>query len=123
MSAYSLNRHGAIMYPTMQRTLVAVAVAGLAFPALACSGEGPHATLVPAFGGHVFDEAVDLADAGDGTFLVAERGGRLQRTSSDGTEVETLLDLRDVVSLAHEEQGLLSVAVDPVFARNRHVWL
>ncbi|MEX0784223.1 MAG: PQQ-dependent sugar dehydrogenase [Dehalococcoidia bacterium] len=79
--------------------------------------------LEPAFGGRTFDSALDLADVGDGTFLVAERGGQLRRVSADGSKMEVVLDLASTVSLEHEEQGLLSVALDPEFAQNRHVWL
>jgi glucose/arabinose dehydrogenase len=88
-----------------------------------CGAQGDLARLEPAFGGRLFDAPLDMADLGDGTFLVAERDGRLLRLSADGSTADAILDLSGAVSLAHEEQGLLSVALDPAFVENGHVWV
>ena len=107
----------------MRPRLAAAAFFLLTFALAGCSGDGPEATLEPALGGHTFDAPLDMAALPDGSFLVVERAGQLLRFGSDGDGAETLLDLSDAVSLAHEEQGLLSVAPDPAFAENGHVWL
>ena len=50
-----------------------------------------------------------------GVVYVVEQGGRIQRLAGD--RVSTLLDIRDRV-LAGGEQGLLSVAFHPAYAKN-----
>jgi glucose/arabinose dehydrogenase len=123
MRWYSPHCFDTITSPTVPvRTFVLCLVLLVAAGASACGDKGDPAALEPAFGGRAFEAALDLADLGDGTFLVAEREGQLLRVSTDGS-TETVLDLSDVVSLAHEEQGLLSVTPDPDFERSRHVWV
>ncbi|MEX0784221.1 MAG: PQQ-dependent sugar dehydrogenase [Dehalococcoidia bacterium] len=99
-------------------------VAGALLCALLLAGcaEGELATLEPAFGGHVFDQPVELIDLGGGRFLVAERAGRLWEVRDDGRSIEQVLDLTSVVSVEHGEHGFLSMALDPEFETNRHLW-
>src|SRR5688572_10026948 len=105
----------------MRRTLALATLTFLTLGLASCSDNGPEATLEPALGGHTFDAPLDMAALPDGSFLVVERAGQLLLFGSDSAE--TVLDLSEAVSLAHEEQGLLSVAPDPAFAENGHVWL
>ena len=56
-----------------------------------------------------------------GTF-VAEQDGVLYEVTSSG-QVAPILDLTDRVLRAGNEQGLLSIALDPGFATNRNVWV
>jgi len=82
-------------------------------------------SLVPAFGGREFERPIELAAYPAGAdasgVLVAEQDGRVYVLHSGGETL--LLDLRPQVSRAGNEEGLLSVAVDPQFALNRWLWL
>ena len=83
-------------------------------------------SLVPAFGGREFERPVELGayPAGPGagnSVFVAEQDGRVY-VLHDGGEA-LLLDLRPQVSRASNEEGLLSVAVDPRFSANNWLWL
>ena len=83
-------------------------------------------SLVTAFGGREFERPVELGaypagpDAGESVF-VAEQDGRVY-VLHEGDE-SLLLDLRPRVSRAGNEEGLLSVALDPQFAANGWLWL
>ena len=82
-------------------------------------------SLAAAFGGREFERPIELAaypagpDAGG--VLVAEQDGRVYVLHEDGEAL--LLDLRPRVSRASDEEGLLSVAVDPRFEANGRLWL
>ncbi len=83
-------------------------------------------TLVPAFGRREFERPVELGayptgpDAGESVF-VAEQDGRVYVLHEGGESL--LLDLRPRVSRAGNEEGLLSVALDPRFESNGWLWL
>ena len=62
-----------------------------------------------------------LAFLPDGRMLVTERPGRLRIVSKDGTLSAPLAGVPEV--LARGQGGLLDVALDPDFARNRLVYL
>ena len=62
-----------------------------------------------------------LAFLPDGRMLVTERPGRLRIVSKDGTLSAPLTGVPEV--LARSQGGLLDVALDPDFARNRLVYL
>ena len=79
--------------------------------------------LRPAFGGRDFLRAVDIVWLPDGRALVAEQGGTITLISPDGGEERTALDLRDAVASGGNEQGLLSLALDPAFADNGYLWI
>jgi glucose/arabinose dehydrogenase len=85
--------------------------------------------LVEAFDGRGFDRPVELgvypAPAGLGPALfVAEQDGRIFLLRGDGEgDDELLLDLDERVTRQGNEEGLLSVAVDPLFAENGHLWV
>lgn len=85
---------------------------------------GSVADVEPAFGGETFDDPVELVAEPGGTFLIAEKPGRVLRLgTSSGSEPEEVLDFTDRVVINHREQGLLSLALDPAFQVNGRVWL
>lgn len=74
----------------------------------------------PAFAGRVFDQPVELvAYPGDDRFLLAQRGGEVLLL--DGNAEQSFLDL--AVRTGGTEEGLLSVALDPQFTSNDHLWV
>ena len=62
------------------------------------------------------------ASGGAAGVFVAEQDGVLYEVASGGA-VTPILDLRDRVLRSGNEEGLLSVALDPGFATNRFVWI
>jgi glucose/arabinose dehydrogenase len=68
-----------------------------------------------------FDGAMSLAFMPDGAMLIAGRTGQL-RVHRDGRLSGPALSLRDRICW-DGERGMLGVAVDPAFARNRHIYL
>ena len=89
--------------------------------------------LVEAFGGLAFGRPVELAvypvgpEPGSSLF-VAEQDGRvvvLRDVLGGGMPggEELLLDISGQVARGGEEEGLLSVAVDPLFTANGHLWV
>ena len=82
--------------------------------------------LVPAFDGREFDRAIEigiypLGPQPGSSFFVAEQGGRVFVLHPGGDEL--LLDIRSQVSRERNEEGLLSVAVDPVFVESGYLWV
>lgn len=65
--------------------------------------------------------AYPSARGGAAGSFVAEQDGTVYEVAADGA-VTTILDLRDRVLRGGNEEGLLSVALDPGFAGNRYVW-
>ena len=86
--------------------------------------------LHPAFGGREFDQPVEIGvypvgpdgRAGPAAF-VADREGRVLLLHPAGREAVEMLDITDRVSMAGNEEGLLSVALDPRFEETGHLWL
>jgi len=66
-------------------------------------------------------EPTDLAFAPDGALLIAERAGRVLVFRAGQLQAAPALTLPDVAGSA--SQGLLAVAVDPQFGKNRFVYL
>ena len=84
-------------------------------------------SLVAAFGGREFDRAIEigiypLEPEPSPSFFVAEQAGRVFVLRGDGGD-ELLLDIRSQVSRDGNEEGLLSVAVDPVFTETGYLWV
>jgi hypothetical protein len=75
----------------------------------------------PILGGRTFDRPVELVPYPGGRFLLAEQGGRIRLMNADGGNESTFLDLS--VSRSGNEEGLLSVALDPRFASSGHAWV
>ena len=93
------------------------------------SGPPPAVELVEAFGGRRFREPTEIGaypvgpdGAGPGAF-VADREGLIMLLHPDSAEAVELIDLRDRVGKDDNEDGLLSVALDPRFEQNRHLWV
>ena len=54
--------------------------------------------------------------APDGDMFIAERGGRIWRRPVAGGALDEVLDIRnDIVSMPFADQGLLGLALDPLF--------
>ena len=64
-----------------------------------------------ALGGRVFDRPIEFGPHNGGVF-VAEQDGTVHRFALNGGSETTMLDIRDRVSRASNEEGLLSVAFD-----------
>ena len=77
-----------------------------------------------AFGGRPFDEPVDVGAYPGSRHFVVERDGRVLLVDSSGRGGELLLDLTLQASLptVGGEDGLLSVTLDPDFARNGYLY-
>jgi glucose/arabinose dehydrogenase len=104
--------------------LPTLAAAAAALVASAAAGGGAAATGLTferiASG---FTDPTDVTSApGDpSTLYVVEQAGRVQIVR-DGAVTGTLLDLRDRIAVADQEQGLLSIAFHPAYARNHLVY-
>ena len=77
---------------------------------------------VTALGGRVFDRAIEFGALPGGRVFVADQVGVVLTYDLDGGNEDVLLDIRPRVSRDGNEEGLLSVALDPDFAANRHLW-
>jgi glucose/arabinose dehydrogenase len=78
--------------------------------------------LEPMFGGLVFARPVDVGPYPDGQLYVALQEGPVLVGAPDG-ELDLLLDLSAAIGDEHGgEQGLLSVALDPAFDANGHLY-
>ncbi len=75
-----------------------------------------------ALGGRVFDRPIEFAPFEGNRVFVADQGGAVFTLDLDGGNEDILLDIRSQVSRGGNEEGLLSVALDPAFASNRHLW-
>ncbi len=66
------------------------------------------------------DKPWDVVQAPDGTLLLDERAGGFTAVLTDGTAREVRADLGDL--LADGETGLMGLALDPAFDRNRRFY-
>ena len=70
-----------------------------------------------------FERPIELGAFPGGLVFVAEQNGLARLFDPvSGQERGVLLDIRDRVSRSANEEGLLSVALDPSFAANGYVW-
>jgi len=74
-----------------------------------------------AFGGRSFDRPLEVGAYPGGRMFVAQQPGTVLLLDAEGSEVSTLLDISERVELEPGE-GLLSVALDPGFEENGHLW-
>lgn len=81
------------------------------------------------FEGREFDRPVEIgaypvgpAGSAPGLF-VAEQDGRILVLYADGDDAVELLDISEQVSRVGNEEGLLSVALDPAFDETGHLWV
>ena len=81
--------------------------------------------FVEAFGGYEWDRPVDIAFLPDGeSALVAEQVGQVHRAFIDARRDPILVfSIKERVSRASNEEGLLSLALDPDFESNGRVWM
>lgn len=102
-----------------------MALASIAFAAVTLAPrDGAYAAVAvrAAFGGQPFERPVELVPQPSGEWLLADQGGVVLELTYAG-ERRTVLDLSAVVSHGHQEEGLLSLALDPAFPENAHLWL
>ncbi|MFA7250316.1 MAG: PQQ-dependent sugar dehydrogenase [Dehalococcoidia bacterium] len=102
----------------MRPSLVAIAILLLVPLATACAAPGVR--LVPALDGATFDRPVEVGAYPDGRTFVAEQGGTIWLVDGAGATA-SLLDLTALVD-DDQGEGLLSVALDPDFDANGHLW-
>src|SRR6185295_5365367 len=65
-----------------------------------------------------FDGITSIANAGDARLFVTERPGRVRVVQNGQLQPAPFLDLRSLILSSGGEQGLLSVAFHPLYARN-----
>ena len=93
------------------------------------SGPPPAVELVEAFGGRQFEQPTEIGaypvgpGGADSGAFVAEREGLIMLLRPGSAEAVELIDLRNRVGMDDNEDGLLSVALDPRFERNGHLWV
>jgi glucose/arabinose dehydrogenase len=95
-------------------------------PAAPSPGAQPRPVSLVAISERNWNRPVEMgaypsARGGAAGSFVAEQDGTVYEVAADGA-VSMILDLRDRVLRGGNEEGLLSVALDPGFASNRHVW-
>ena len=109
---------------TVTRTPEAPAAAVTLTPEAAApppAGPGPVA-LEPALGGRRFQRPVELGGYPGGRLFVAEQDGFVLLLDRDGENEQVLLELRGKVRRSGNEEGLLSVALDPDFTLNHFLY-
>ena len=81
--------------------------------------------FVEAFGGHEWERPIDIAFLPDGdTALVAEQVGQVFQVFKDARRDPILtFSIRERVSRESNEEGLLSLALDPNYETNGRVWM
>jgi glucose/arabinose dehydrogenase len=106
------------------RLLVAPLAVLITLIASACTDDDVPRPLqvTPILGGATFDRPVEVGILDTGVLFVAEQGGLVWRAvDRPGGVIEPLIDLTTLVDDEFGE-GLLSVALDPLFDENRHLW-
>ena len=81
--------------------------------------------FVEAFGGYTWDRPTDIAFLPDGeSALIAEQIGQVHRAFFDARRDPILVfSIKERVSRASNEEGLLSLALDPNYETNGRVWM
>ncbi len=81
--------------------------------------------FIEAFGGYTWDRPTDIAFLPDGeSALVAEQVGQVHRAFLDARRDPILVfSIKERVSRASNEEGLLSLALDPNYQTNGRVWM
>ena len=89
------------------------------------AGAAPRPVALEATSERTWQRPVEMGPypivAGNSTYFVLEQDGAVWAV--EGGVPSRILDISDRISRASEEEGLLSMAVDPDFGRNRHVWI
>lgn len=107
-----------VAHQTIEPTAQAIPEATADMPAAPFQPENVRLSLTPVITG--LDQPVFVTHAGDGSgrlFIVERRGLIWVYDQGGTTEAQPFLDIRDRVSAAGQEQGLLGLAFDPVFAQ------
>ena len=76
--------------------------------------------LVPAFGGREFERPIELLPYPGGRFILAQQNGTIRLLTADGSDAGTVLNL--TVRQVGNEEGLLSIALDPAFPARPYLY-
>lgn len=84
-----------------------------------------HIRFVETFGAYEWDRPLDMAFMPDGkTALVAEQVGDIYQVTLDSSaKPELFISIAERVSRKSNEEGLLSIALDPNFDQNNRIWV
>lgn len=96
---------------------------GTAVATASAGAEGASVRLDAAFGGRRFERPTEMGAYPGGQFFLAEQAGVVMLLQADGSDAGTLLDLRGRVLRGGNEEGLLSVALDPEFPGRPYVYV
>ena len=101
-----------------------VLLGAAAATAIACGGDEPlpPLALAPALAGRTFELPIEIGPYEGDRLFVAERAGRVWLVSEAEPQGAVLLDISGQ-SDSHNGEGLLSVALDPAFRSNGHLWV
>ncbi len=82
-------------------------------------------SFAEAFGGAAWERPIDIAFLPDGeSALIAEQVGDIYLAPIDGSrEPELFMSISERVRRSSNEEGLLSIALDPKFSDNQRLWL
>ena len=78
--------------------------------------------LREAFGGRPFDRPIEVGAYPGGLVFVADQDGLVLLLDEAGDVQSALLDLRETVRRNGNEEGLLSIALDPAFVTNGYLY-
>jgi glucose/arabinose dehydrogenase len=114
---------GATASPTPAPTVATTPTATPEVTATTPAAFGPIATEA-VLGGRAFERPIEVISTGAaGELWVADQRGDIRAYQSDGDQIRVVLDIRERVRRSGNEEGLLSVTLDPQFASNRHLWV
>ena len=89
----------------------------------ACGDEElPLLELAPALGGHRYEALVEIGVYPGERLFIAQQAGRVLIVSDDLPAGTVLLDITERVD-SDLGEGILSLALDPGFAENGHLWV
>jgi glucose/arabinose dehydrogenase len=86
------------------------------------SGLPRSVTFDEAFGGREFQRPTELGVYPGGRFFIADQGGLVSLMHPDGEDAGTLLDIRNRVLRGGNEEGFLSLALDPEFPARAYIY-
>ena len=101
---------------------LSLALAAALLAACGADEDLPALGLVPALDGHRYEAPVEIGPYPGDRLFVAEQAGRVLLVSDDAPEGDVLLDITPRAD-SHFGEGILSVALDPEFPDNGHLWV
>jgi glucose/arabinose dehydrogenase len=96
---------------------------GNSTPATGTPSSSPlHIEFETAFNGRSFDRPTELGAYPGGRFFLADQGGLVSLLHNDGTDAGPLLDYRSKVLRSGNEEGFLSLTLDPQFPSRPYIY-